>query len=166
MREVAAEAGWTTGALTHYFADKRDLLLATFQASLDHRRSLRPQSASPAARLRSSLEGALPLDEERRCHWLVTLTFCTQAHGDEALAHAQRDAYREFRDYVAQLVVTAGLGTEEASRSLAEQLIAGADGIAIQALFDPASWHSRRQLEALDSVLRATDADRVTTVTQ
>ena len=29
MREVAAEAGLTTGALTHYFADKRELLQCT-----------------------------------------------------------------------------------------------------------------------------------------
>ena len=42
MREVAAEAGLTTGALTHYFADKHELLLTTFQASLARRRSLRP----------------------------------------------------------------------------------------------------------------------------
>jgi AcrR family transcriptional regulator len=34
MREVAAEAGLTTGALTHYFTDKHELLLTTFQASL------------------------------------------------------------------------------------------------------------------------------------
>ena len=43
MREIAAEAGWTTGALTHYFADKRELLLATFQSSLAARRSRRDE---------------------------------------------------------------------------------------------------------------------------
>ena len=37
-QEVAAEAGWTTGALTHYLADKRELLLTTFQSSLANRR--------------------------------------------------------------------------------------------------------------------------------
>ena len=37
MRDVAAEAGWTTGALTHYFADKRELLLFTFRSSLAQR---------------------------------------------------------------------------------------------------------------------------------
>ena len=37
IREVAAEAGWTTGALTHYFADKRELLLFTFASSLAER---------------------------------------------------------------------------------------------------------------------------------
>src|SRR6188472_4105948 len=41
MREIAAEAGWTTGALTHYFADKRELLLATFQSSVAAGRAAR-----------------------------------------------------------------------------------------------------------------------------
>ena len=75
MREIAAEAGWTTGALTHYFADKRELLLATFQASLAARRSRRDEllDASTIDRLRASLNGALPIDDDRRRHWLVTL---------------------------------------------------------------------------------------------
>src|SRR3954464_14500290 len=83
MREIAAEAGWTTGALTHYFADKRELLLATFEASLAARRSRRAElnDASAGARLRASLEGALPIDEDRRRHWLVTLAACSHATG-------------------------------------------------------------------------------------
>ena len=30
MRGVAAEAGWSTGALGHYFADKEELLVFAF----------------------------------------------------------------------------------------------------------------------------------------
>ncbi len=156
MREVAAEAGCTTGAVTHYFSDRRDLLLTTFQESLARRRSLRPPSTTttPAARLRASLEGALPLDEDRRRHWLVTLTCCTQASSDASIARAQRDAYREFRNHVTTLVEAAALGGGEPTRTTAERLIAGADGIAIQALFDPASFPPKRQLEALRELLR------------
>ena len=155
MREVAAEAGWTTGALTHYFTDKRTLLLATFEASLANRRARRPSSASTTAtaRLRSSIEGALPLDADRRRHWLVTLTCCTQAAHDTVLAAAQRDAYREFRDHVITLISDAGLASGGDARSLAERLIATADGIAIQALFDPASWPEQRQRATLDATL-------------
>ena len=156
MREVAAEAGWTTGAITHYFDDKRDLLLATFQSSLARRRSLRPPStASAGDRLRSSLEGALPLDDERRRHWLVTLTCCTQSSDDPALAAAQRDAYREFRDHVAGLLPAAGPTNGRDARARAEHLIAAVDGVAIQAMFDPESWPAERQIEALDTVLAA-----------
>ena len=158
MREIAAEAGWTTGALTHYFTDRQELLLSTFQASLAARRSARARraSASPADRLRASLEGALALDDDRRRHWLVTLTACTQATGDEQLAAAQRDAYREFREYIAGLVVEAGLtGNAGEARTTAERLIALVDGVAIQALFDPASWPASRQRAALDAALAA-----------
>ena len=155
MREVAAEAGWTTGAVTHYFTDKRELLLQTFQESLARRRSLRPPEATTPAieRLRASLEGALPLDDDRRRHWLVTLTCCTRATGDEQLAAAQRDAYREFRAYVAALVTDSGFGRGPAARSLAERLISFADGIAVQALFDPDSWPPARQRDMLDAML-------------
>lgn len=153
MREVAAEAGWTTGALTHYFADKHELLLATFQASLATRRSLRPQAGhvDAATRLRTSLEGALPVDDARRRHWLVTLTCCTQAVDEPELAEAQAGAYREFRDHIASLV--AELHTDVDPTTTAENWIAIADGIAVQALFDPESWPPDRQLAALHHAL-------------
>jgi AcrR family transcriptional regulator len=155
MREIAAEAGWTTGALTHYFADKQELLLATFLASLDARRSRRTHhaTASPAERLRASLEGALPIDDDRRRHWLVTLACCTQASGDELLANAQRDAYRESRDHLADLVEEACLATAVDALATAERLLAVVDGVAVQALLDPASWPPERQLEMLDTTL-------------
>ena len=92
MRDVAAEAGWTTGALTHYFADKRELLLYTFKSSLAGRHVARGRrrELAPKDELLESLEGALPLDEARRRHWMVTIAFCAQAAGDDELSEAQR----------------------------------------------------------------------------
>ena len=106
-------------------------------------------ATSATDRLRASLEGALPLDDDRRRHWLATLACCTQASGDEQLAAAQRDAYREFRDYVADLVRESGIAAGEDPVSAAERLIAIVDGVAVQALFDPQSWPPQRQLAAL-----------------
>ena len=151
MREVAAEAGLSTGSLTHYFADKRELLLCTFQASLAGRRSVRAAGPrEPAAALRASLEGALPIDDDRRRHWMVTVAFCAQAAGDDELAVAQRDAYREFRRGITTLVERAGLASAADAPGVAEHLIAAVDGVAIQALFDPESWPPHRQIAALD----------------
>ena len=83
MREVAAEAGWTTGALTHYFADKRELLLTTFQASLANRRSCaRASHRLPDRPAEGVAEGALPLDDDRRRHWMVTIACCSQPVGE------------------------------------------------------------------------------------
>lgn len=154
MREVAAEAGLTTGSLTHYFADKRELLLCTFQASLSGRRAQRTARGRDAAsQLRATLEGALPVDDDRRRHWMVTIAFCAQAAGDDELAAAQRDAYREFRGHVAGLVARTGIADGTVALHTAERFIAAVDGVAIQALFDPESWPADRQLAALDDLL-------------
>jgi AcrR family transcriptional regulator len=156
MREVAAEAGLTTGALTHYFTGKRELLRFTLEASLRRRRELAStrDRLPPAEALRAALANALVTDDDLRLHWTVTIAFCAQATADPALAAAQRDAYRDFRDGITTLVVKAGRAPAgEPARTEAERLIALTDGIAIQALFDPESWPPHRQLVALDAAL-------------
>ncbi len=157
MREVAAEAGLTTGALTHYFSDKHDLLLTTFQASLARRRSLRPPAVDtpPAGLLLAALEGALPLDDDRRLHWLVTVACCSQAAGDRDLAQAQAVAYEEFAGYVTGLVRACGLGRRADAADTAAMMIAAADGIAVQALFHPDAWPPARQRSVLLRILAA-----------
>ena len=155
MRDVAAEAGWTTGVLTHYFSDKRELLLFTFRSSLARRAATRDAGVpdTPTEALIHSLERALVLDEESRRHWMVMIACSAQAAGDRELAEAQRDAYREFRRRVIQLVGEAGIAREEQAMAVAEQLIAVADGIAMQALFDPESWPADRQLATLHGTI-------------
>jgi AcrR family transcriptional regulator len=158
MREVAAEAGLTTGALTHYFADKRELLQCTLVASLQLRVASRSEvsAADPAIALRAALTGALPIDDASRRHWMVTVAFCAEAAGDVELAATQRDAYREFRRYVVMLVQKCGVPRDDATE-VGERLIAAVDGVAMQTLFDPESWPPHRQLAALDRALEALD---------
>ncbi len=162
MRDVAAEAGLTTGSVTHYFTDKRELLLFTLNASLERRRGRRASSAvvSPSVALRASLEGALPLDDDRRRHWMVTLAFCALAAGDPDLAAVQRSAYREFRDTVAAQLVECGFAAKRAKCD-AEWLIAVVDGVAVQALFDRESWPATRQSAMLQQALASIECGSV-----
>lgn len=155
LREVAAEAGWTTGALTHYFADKRALLQFTLAASLERRRARHEdrRDLEPAAALRDTLVRTLPIDEDARLHWIVTLAFCSQAVADADLAASQRHAYRQFRDDVRRLVERTGRVTGAAATEEAERLIAVLDGVALQALFDPDSWPPARQIAVIDRAL-------------
>ncbi len=89
---------------------------------------------------------------------MVTVAFCAQAAGDDELATAQRDAYREFRDNVTRLVEKAELASGTEAQALAERLIAAVDGIAVQALFDPETWPPEHQLATLDvAMARLTD---------
>ena len=159
MRQVAAEAGWTTGTLVHYFSSKREMLQFTLCESLDRRRAKRVgrEMMRPREAIHETLANALPISEESRLHWIVTVAFTAQAHNDEDLAATQREAYRDFRVYLARLLVDDEPTLEMDDANIeAERLIALVDGVALQALFDPDSWPPDRQLRALEVGLGAT----------
>ena len=166
MRDVAAAAGWTTGALTHYFSGKRELLLFTFRTSLAQRHAARDADdrQTPREALVRSLQGVLPLDAARRQHWMVTVAFCAQAAGDEELSAARPRCVPRVPRPVAQLAEESGVARRCRRMTRAEQLIAAADGIAVQALFDPDSWPADRQLarlgETVEPFLAASGDDR------
>jgi len=149
MRDIAAEAGWTTGTLAHYFTNKHELLDFTLRASIDQRSARRAERSDlPAAdALRAALISALPTNEATRLHWIVTVALAGAAANDAALAATQRDAYRDYRDYLSGLL--GAIADTGDARLEAERLIAIVDGIALQALFDPESWPPQRQLDAL-----------------
>jgi AcrR family transcriptional regulator len=155
MREIAAEAGWTTGTLVHYFANKHELLDFTLRASIERRSAQRSQRAdlSPAEALRATLVGALPTDDETRVHWIVTVALAGAAASDDSLAATQREAYRDYRRYLIELLLA--MPDVVDARVEAERLIGVVDGIALQALFDPDSWPADRQLAALEAGLAA-----------
>jgi len=154
MREIAAEAGWTTGTLVHYFANKHELLDFTLRASIERRSTQRSERTGllPADALRVTLRSALPTDDDTRVHWIVTVALAGAAASDDDLAATQRDAYRDFRTYLMGLL--ADVPSVDDTQVEAERLIGLVDGIALQALFDPTSWPPERQLRALDAGLR------------
>jgi TetR/AcrR family transcriptional repressor of bet genes len=153
MREIATEAGWTTGTLVHYFANKHELLDFTLRASIEQRSARRSKRGelSPAEALRESLESALPTDDDTKVHWIVTVALAGAAASDERLATTQRELYRGYRSYLIDLL-TAMPDVDDAPTE-AERLIGLVDGIALQALFDPDAWPPERQLRALDAGL-------------
>lgn len=154
MREIAAEAGWTTGTLVHYFANKHELLDFTLRASIERRSALRSERSdlSPTEALRATLSSALPTNDDTRVHWIVTVALAGAAASDDDLAATQRDAYREYRRYLIGLLMM--MPDIDDAQVEAERLIGLVDGIALQALFDLASWPPDRQFRALDAGLR------------
>jgi AcrR family transcriptional regulator len=161
MRRVAAEAGWSTGALAHYFDDKEELLVFAFETVADRvgRRIVEAaeQTRDPLELMRVQLGEGLPIDRERRAEVRVWFAFLGLAETRPQLAKAGRDAYRLWRDRVAKTLASAqrqGLVDDsiDAERESAA-LIALVDGLAIQATFDPRAVSAERQLEILDDRL-------------
>jgi AcrR family transcriptional regulator len=161
IRRVAAEAGWSTGALAHYFDDKEELLLFAFETVADRvgRRIVKAaeRARDPLELVRTQLVEGLPIDTERRAEVRVWFAFLGLAETRPRLAKAGRDAYRLWRERVAKTLAAAqrhGLldDSTDVEREAAA-LIALVDGIAIQATFDPRSVSAERQLEILDDRL-------------
>jgi AcrR family transcriptional regulator len=158
LRQVARTAGWTTGAVTHYFADKRELLRATFRSrtELAHARFEAAVSAGGRA-VDAKLETVLPLDDERVLNWKVWLAFWGAAVGDAELAAEQRYRYEVFRTGLEEAVrhdqaaghFPAALSAEDVARGLATLL----DGIAVQAVFAPDLWPPDQQRGLVTSYL-------------
>jgi AcrR family transcriptional regulator len=145
IRGVAAEAGWSTGALHHYFADKEELLLFAFRTIADRvgRRvaAVRESAEGPIELAHGLLAIGLPLDADRRDETRVWFAFLGLALTRPTLARAQRAAYAQWRRLVADALrdgqeqgeVDAGVDVEREAAGL----VALVDGLAVQASFDP-----------------------------
>jgi AcrR family transcriptional regulator len=161
VRRVAAEAGWSTGALVHYFPDKEALVLFAFRTVADRvgRRVDRAaeQSSDALAVARSLLLEGLPIDSGRRAEVRVWFAFLGLALTRPSLAKAQRVAYRGWRSRLAQLLRSAQRNGRiypdvDAEREAAE-LVALVDGLAVQATFEPRAFTSAKLVALVDARL-------------
>ena len=102
LREVAARAGVSMGAVQHYFSTKEELL----RFALDHLRervlrrlrSTVEQLSGPSRRdlVEAGLQVMLPLTEEGRQEASVNVAFVARAMTDEAYAALLREGYERL----------------------------------------------------------------------
>ena len=163
VRRVAEEAGWSTGALVHYFADKEKLIRFAFRTAADRvgRRlaEIDERTTDPLERARAQLLEGLPLDRDRQDEVRVWFSFLGLALTRPVLARTQRAAYRAWRDRIAdRLRLAQESGAIRADADCAAEaaaLVALVDGLAIQATFEPRALTAKRQTELVDAHLDA-----------
>lgn len=161
VRRVAAEAGWSTGALVHYFADKESLVLFAFRTVADRVGSrvdrVAQDSSDPLELARALLVEGLPLDADRRAEVRVWFAFLGLALTRPSLAKAQRVGYRAWRSRLEQLLRQAQLegriDPEVDCELEAAELVALVDGLAVQATFEPRTLTSERLVALVDARL-------------
>jgi TetR/AcrR family transcriptional regulator, transcriptional repressor of bet genes len=163
VRRVAEEAGWSTGAVVHYFSDKEELLLFAFRTVADRvgRRlaAATERTSAPLELARAQLVEGLPLDREREAEVRVWFAFLGLALTRPAFARAQRVTYRAWRDRVAERLREAQergeLRADIDCGAEAAALVALVDGLSVQATFEPRALSARRQAELVDRQLDA-----------
>ena len=152
LRGIAREAGFTTGVITHYFADKHELMSFAFGLMVD-RSTARMVAAVESEGIVGALAQILPLDEERRRETTVWLTLMGASLTDPDLASELRQRYRHAREAMMP-VFGPKLGRAKGDPDdVADELLAVVDGITVDALTDPERYPPDRQLALLQRVL-------------
>jgi len=152
MRRVAAEAGCTTGMLTHYFADRQSLLVGALRGAHE-RAAARMISAAVDAesdfdRLERVVMESLPLDDVRTQEWRIWLAFWGASMSNPDLAAENQARYVEWRSTVSALLSEIFADDADAQNEC-NLLIAMIDGLGIwvarQAGTDGAALNSKQQ---------------------
>lgn len=157
VRNVAKEAGYTTGALVHYFPTKDQLFVA---ASEHAAHVVRPRMEMDEAyggieSLRRVIYEALPSNAEKRDFWSVWLVFWDRAKSDPVIGALAHERYTEWQTRLERLIRRAqqeeafGRGIDAAL--LAQTATILVDGIAVQALRTSAKLSSKRQRAIIDA---------------
>ncbi|MEM7136928.1 MAG: TetR/AcrR family transcriptional regulator [Myxococcota bacterium] len=149
MVAIARAAGMTTGAVTHYFADKDDVILAALRWADGAMQARTAQALEEHDDVAAIILAALPQDEASRTEWLVWCVFYDRATRNPALMAEQRARDAEWQRMAVQVLSEMrGRGELdpcvdiEAEAHLAVALV---DGIGFHAASDPASWPEDKQ---------------------
>lgn len=153
MKAIAHRAEVTTGAVTHYFDDKEQVILA---ALLHADAALHARVDAALSRGREPVDAllaALPNDPASRREWLVWRAFGDAAIRSDVLRSQHRESMRAWFDAAAQAIAERARCTPVEARLDAELVISVVDAIADAAAIDPDSWPVARQRALLEHCL-------------
>ena len=158
FRNVAREANCSMRIVSHYFKNKRDLLLQTFREFSNRSLEEGEEAINSGLDLRSALERLLPMDRQRRLNWQVWLAFWGTIASDREFIAEQRLRSRQIAELIERMLVrtvgaTATPGMDWKFES--ERIVTLIVGVATQSLFDPRKWTPDKQREHLVKELRA-----------
>lgn len=148
VRRVAAEVGFSTTIVTHYFADKHEMLLWTYRAlgeiGLGRFEAAEIHSAADLVEVLMAMTAA---DDGARALWRTYIAIWDTALRDSALAAELRSwdetvgarLARHARELNPQCL---------APERVAKRLLALVQGISVQRLFSPESWSLEEAREA------------------
>lgn len=160
LREVAREAGFTTGALTHYFQSKDELLIAASEYSAELVRVPMDElalGASARESLRQLIYTALPSTTVMKGNWRFWVAFWERGAHSPRVNQVMRDRYHEWTNRVASLVRRAqeqgqARADLDAAR-FAHELVALVDGIGVQVLIGVGKLTAPTQRQMVDAFI-------------
>lgn len=157
VRAVATAAGFSTKAVTHYFPDKRALMLLTYRhAALSSKARTDASQPDDAGDVAALLHALLPTDPTVERDWRVWFSFWGMAIADPEFAAEQRLRMRAFVGQIADCLAGDPRYSHLAADDrpiIASELLAALFGLVTQVIFDPETWPPDRQIVAIDNAL-------------
>lgn len=162
MRDVAKEAGFTTGALTHYFQSKDEVLIAVSEHGAELVRPMMDEAAtglSAREALRDLLHTILPTSTAMKAQWRCWLAFWERGAHSPQVQRVMRERYFEYTNRVST-VIRRAQEQGEAPRDIdvehvAREIIALIDGLGVQVLLGAGKLTSVAQRQFVDSLLES-----------
>ncbi|HZE38866.1 MAG TPA: TetR family transcriptional regulator C-terminal domain-containing protein [Stackebrandtia sp.] len=136
LRQVAAEAGVSTGMVQHYFRTKDEMMTFALGMVADRiraRSEAEAAAATPRELVRGVLLQILPLDETRRLEGHVGLAFLAYAAVKPAIQEGLREGSAGMRGFIAGQLRAAGAHGIDTDLA-AIGLMALVDGLGMQLL--------------------------------
>jgi AcrR family transcriptional regulator len=163
VREVAREAGFTTGALVHYVKSKDELLLAAaeYSAKVMRKRMVEPERSAPGVKaLREVMYLSLPHDAENRGNWNVWLGFWDRATQSPDVKAMMQNRYTEWTNRLVR-IIEAGQEAGELPKDVdahraAQGAVALVDGIGVQVTLAGRKLTARHQRQLVDDWIAST----------
>jgi len=142
IRSVAAEAGWSPGALRHYFTTRDEMLAFACEQVIEQvtaRITNMRHTGTIHQAVRDTLLETMPIDAQRHAEAAVAFAFLTLGLSDPRLAEVQRTQFDSMYGLCLQIIEN--LDTEDllaphtaSTELLAQRLHAIVDGLSIQRL--------------------------------
>jgi AcrR family transcriptional regulator len=160
IREIAREAGYSSGVLAHYFENKDDLLAHASRMSHEliyQRYEAEVDTPKKSKALRNVLMDNIPLDDQRDLETRIEMSFWARSLRNAKLSKIQHDKSEHLRKLIGDLVEGSRqegtIAEEHPTRRVVDLLSALIDGISLHALLYPERMTPRQQRATMDFAL-------------
>ncbi|RFA27815.1 TetR family transcriptional regulator [Alkalilimnicola ehrlichii] len=156
LRKVAKRAGYTTGAVTYYFANKEEMVIALAESRFDNYDAML-EAIQGEGDIKTLVNSWLKTTVGDPEFWPVMSELLAHGRHDPALARVIAERYARYRDIYASILAAAqAQGTirdDIPADLLADQLSAMGDGWTMMSPIEPERFTPQRVRELVDAVI-------------
>ena len=156
IRAVAKAKGCSTAIVSHYFADRQDLLSAVYRLASERTFTRWKTVEAAGGDLCACLREVLPTDTDMRQYWRVYFSFWGRVGMDPELGSIHSEMLERSKANVRRIIARDPLFSRFEGidpESVIRQILALHAGIATQAAISETYWPADQQIADLESGL-------------